>query len=116
MERKLLNLSPYLFIIDKKQEQVSLATSLINFLKGHPSPNAEETPEGVCPNCWGKTEYSGQFYEAIKNNNVDVNSANPNIGWVQDYANKHLSGIKLNDQGENQVCNSCKVTYRKTDA
>jgi hypothetical protein len=88
----------------------------MNFLKGNPSHNTEAAPEGVCPNCWGKTEYSGQFYEAIKNNNVDVNSANPNIGWVQDYANKHLSGIQLNDQGENQVCNSCKVTYRKTDA
>jgi hypothetical protein len=26
-------------------------------------------PEGYCPNCWGREEYGGKFYSAIKKEN-----------------------------------------------
>ena len=25
-----------------------------------------KSPEGFCPNCWGRQEYSGKFFEALK--------------------------------------------------
>ena len=54
-----------------------------------------ESPEMICPNCWGKQEYGGQFYRAIKNEKIDVNQASKHIGWVQEYADKHLLKIQL---------------------
>ena len=71
-----------------------------------------EAPEGVCPNCWGRQEYSGKFYEAVKNEGIDVNNASEKIGWIQDYADKHLSGIKMEKTTEGYVCPKCKVTYK----
>jgi len=70
-----------------------------------------EAPEGICPNCWGKQEYSGKFYEAIKNEGIDVNSASKKKGWIQDYTDKHLTGIKLDSEA---VCPGCKVSYRQS--
>lgn len=90
---------------------MNLLDALLGFLKNNPTPTAGATPEGICPNCWGRDEYGGKFYEAVKNNNTDVNSKNPNIGWVQDYANKHLAGIQLQQQNNELVCQKCKVTY-----
>lgn len=92
---------------------MNVIQSLMNLFKKNETPNVNDFPEGFCPNCWGRTEYGGKFYEAVKNENVDVNSSNPNIGWVQEYANKHLSGIQLKQENEHLVCTSCKVTFKE---
>ncbi len=91
---------------------MSLLNSLLDLLKKKQTLNENDIPEGVCPNCWGRAEYGGQFYDAVKNNNFDVNSKNPNVGWIQDYADKHLSSIQLKHEDDMLVCQKCKVTYR----
>ncbi|MFK7934438.1 MAG: hypothetical protein AB8G22_13080 [Saprospiraceae bacterium] len=94
---------------------MNLAQSLLNFLKGKKNNEAVKAPEGFCPNCWGRYEYEEKMFEAVKNENVDINSTNPNLGWVQEYANKHLSAIELKAAGEDLVCQKCKITYRSVD-
>ena len=84
--------------------------SILNFLKS--GNNSENAPEGVCPNCWGRQEYSGRFFDAMKNEGIDVNRLSEKKGWVQDYAEKHLAGIKLESIGNESVCPKCKVSYR----
>lgn len=91
---------------------MKILDALLSFLKKNPTSNQGGNPEGFCPNCWGKQEYGGQFYEAVKNHKTDVNSKNPNVGWVQDYADKHLSDIQLQKDTEGYICQKCKVTYR----
>ncbi|NNJ88046.1 MAG: hypothetical protein HKP53_01475 [Eudoraea sp.] len=91
---------------------MKLAKSLLELLKKKDKMGTQETPAGMCPNCWGTQEYSGKFYEAYKNYDADVKTHNPNIGWVQDYANKHLAGIALHPHVEGQVCEHCKVVYK----
>jgi hypothetical protein len=81
-------------------------------LLGRKNSSNDDTPEGYCPNCWGREEYGGRFYDAVKNNGVDINSNDASIGWVQEYADKHLNGIELHPDGENFVCKKCKLTYR----
>ncbi len=77
--------------------------------------NSQLTPlQGYCPNCWGREEYGGKFYEAVKNRNVDVNSIDPSAGWVKEYADKHLSGIKLNIVDGSGVCPKCKLTFHES--
>ncbi len=93
---------------------MDLINSLLNLLKEKQTVSKEDIPQGYCPNCWGRQEYGGQFFEAVKNNNVDVNSPNPNVGWIQDYANKHLSAIELKHEDDMLICRKCKLTYRPT--
>jgi hypothetical protein len=90
---------------------MSLVDSIIQFLSNK-EKSEKDAPEGLCPNCWGRQEYSGQFYKAAKNENVDVNAASEHRGWVQEYADKHLSDIKLVKEDDVLVCKVCSVTYR----
>jgi hypothetical protein len=90
---------------------MDLVQSLLDFLKSGHHKDSKKTPVGMCPNCWGTQEYSGKFYEASKNYDADVKTPNPNIGWIRDYANKHLEGIALKPHDEAQVCEHCKVVY-----
>ena len=91
---------------------MNVLNALLNFLKKKQTSDEAETPEGFCPNCWGRQEYGGQFLEAVKNHGLNVNDKNPDVGWVQDYVNKHLSGIALKQEDDKLVCQKCKVTYR----
>ena len=88
---------------------------LINHLKSYlgqsKNNTALETPEGLCPNCWGRQEYAGAFYEAVKTENLDTNNIDQKTGWVQAYAEKHLIGIQLRERDGQLVCNSCNVLY-----
>ena len=100
---------------------MNILKSLLDHLKRKTS-DPDDVPEGLCANCWGRYEYGGQFYEAVKNHNVDINrphgldvgqaDENPNVGWIQDYANKHLSEIALKPAGKGLVCSKCKIVYR----
>ncbi len=90
---------------------MSLFDSILSFLKKE-NKSTNAAPEGFCPNCWGRQEYSSQFYDAMETQNISVNNFSDKKGWVQDYADKHLSGIALKQEVEGQVCSKCKVTYR----
>ena len=89
---------------------MSIAENILEYLRK--GKKEDLAPHGLCPNCWGNQEYGGQFYEAIKNHGLDINAANPEIGWIQDYAEKNLHKIKLEDHGDEYVCPACKITYR----
>lgn len=73
-----------------------------------------EAPTDFCPNCWGRQEYGGNYYEAIKNKGVSINNIDDNRGWIQKYVDENLNGIKLQHyDDENVICNACKVKYKK---
>ena len=72
----------------------------------------QKAPEGFCPNCWGRQEYEGEFFDAMKNEGLDVNNVSQKLGWVQDYADKHLAGVRLQQETTGLVCSKCKITYR----
>ena len=73
-----------------------------------------ETPEGYCPNCWGRQEYEGKFLQALQQENIDLNNIDQKAGWIQAYATKNFEGIKLRDIEDVLECPSCKITYRLT--
>lgn len=75
----------------------------------------EKPPEGICPNCWGRQEYGTEFYKAVKNNMANVNEVDAQKGWIQEYADKHLSGIAVNKSEGSVVCEHCKLNYVKED-
>jgi hypothetical protein len=91
---------------------MSFVNALLKIARKSSAPSSSDTPDGLCPNCWGREEYGGQFYDAVKNRGLDANHKDEDVGWVQDYANKHLTGIRLKRKGDQLVCSKCKVTYR----
>ncbi|MGB5402763.1 MAG: hypothetical protein WBN13_02190 [Robiginitalea sp.] len=83
----------------------------LSFFKKNKTFSAEAAPEGYCPNCWGRQEYGGAFYQAVRNYSHDVDSHDPHDGWVVDYAKKNLAGIQLTPEDDPSLCQNCKVTY-----
>lgn len=96
---------------------MNIVQSLINFLKNRDSSNQSEVPEGLFPNCWGREEYGGHFYDRVRQENLNIHSTVSNVGWIQAYANKHLSGIALQRSGDGHelICQKCKVSYQQSD-
>ena len=96
---------------------MNIVESLVDFLKTKGTPNEQKAPEGLCPNCWGHDEYAGHFYARVKQENLDINSKESNVGWINAYANKHLMGIAVERKGngEELVCAKCSVSRQQAD-
>lgn len=75
-----------------------------------------EVSADYCPNCWGKQEYGGQFYEAVQKEIIDLNNVTQKKGWIQAYALEHFEGIKLKKVQNGMECTACKTTYRPANA
>lgn len=74
----------------------------------------QDVPADFCPNCWGRQEYGGKFYEAVKNEGVDINNVNQKKGWIEAYVTEHLNKIRLYKKDDGTVaCKSCKVGYKQ---
>ena len=91
---------------------MALVENLLNYLTKNKEPKLNTAPEGLCPNCWGRQEYGGNFYNAVKNHGLDVNSKYPEVGWIKDYAETHLKGIRLEVSDDAVGCPTCKITYK----
>jgi len=75
--------------------------------------NNQETglaPEGVCPNCWGKQEWEGEFYKIIKSKDAKPESQTYN-NFIKDVVKK-LDKITLTK--DDYTCETCKVSYKKS--
>lgn len=92
---------------------MNIAERIINLFAGRKELTLADVPQDFCPNCWGRNEYGGAFYNAIKNKGINVNDIQAHVGWVQDYANKHLNDISLKSEAGEVVCEKCKVKYAK---
>jgi len=66
-------------------------------------------PENICPNCWGKQEWEGEFYKKIKANNITLKNNTYN-NFIHEIAEK-LDKIIL--KKDTYQCETCKVRYKK---
>ncbi len=65
-------------------------------------------PEGVCPNCWGRQEWEGEFYKKIKARNITPESNTYN-SFINEVASK-LGPITLKEDA--YECTTCNVKYK----
>ena len=79
-------------------------------LKKYLQSDQSTSPASVCPNCWGRQEYQGQFKEAIQKEEITLNNIDQKKGWIDAYAAKNLHGIRLEKKGNKIVCPSCKLS------
>lgn len=73
-------------------------------------------PKGVCPNCWGRQEYQGQIYEAIKKENLYVKSIDDKKGWIRAYAMENFPKIWLVEKEGVAHCETCQMDYKKIES
>ena len=94
---------------------MNIVKSLLGYVKKNKDLDKTEAPDGLCPNCWGRQEFGGQFYDAVKMHGMDANTKEPEVGWIKDYAVKHLKGIRLKYSDDGAVCQKCKISYRPSE-
>ncbi len=84
---------------------------LISFFKKPISETINESPEGVCPNCWEKQEYDNEIREMYKDKQIDVNNHKANYAFIQDFVVTHIDGIKLKKGNTSFECPTCRAKY-----
>lgn len=88
---------------------MSAFINLLDYIKE--GKKREEVPHGYCPNCWGRLEYGGEFYKAMKQEDIDLNNIEKHKGWIQALASQYLYGIELKKKGRAWECKQCRTKY-----
>lgn len=70
--------------------------------------NNVKAPEGVCPNCWGKQDWDGEYYKFVKGENGNPSEATYN-SFIKDVT-RQLGKITIDKN--NYVCETCKTSYK----
>lgn len=95
-----------------QRKTMSVINNIATFLKKKAKNETIVAPQGFCPNCWGRQEYGGNFYNAMKSEGIDIaNNIDQKKGWIQDYVNKNLSSIVLQRKGTSKTCSVCYSIY-----
>lgn len=84
--------------------------NILDFLNKNPNNSKDNTPEDFCPNCWGRQEYGGHFYKAVKS--LSFKDLEQKKSWITSYVEHNLKGIHLKHKDGKQVCNVCFETCK----
>lgn len=68
-------------------------------------------PEGICPNCWGRQEWEGNYYKLMKARNITPES-NTYTNFIHEIASK-LDKITLKE--DIYECTTCHTKGHKTE-
>ena len=78
------------------------------FNKKKNNETTDKAPEGICPNCWGKQNWNGEFYEVIKGSKNDKRDDTYN-NFINKIVETNISGITINK--DTYTCKTCRVKY-----
>ncbi len=91
----------------------TIIEKLMEFFSRPEKERKDQTPEGLCPNCWGTQEYDNTIRELYKDKQIDVNNKEAHYAFIQKFVVNHLDGITLK-KGQNSLeCPTCHVKYQK---
>ena len=91
---------------------MNLTDSIKRFFKA--KENREpvgEAPEGVCPNCWGRQDWEGNYYKKIKAKNITPES-NTYTSFIHEIATK-LDKITLKE--DTYECLTCETNFKNEE-
>lgn len=80
---------------------------IATFFKQSAEATKNQTPEGVCPNCWGKQEYDNKVREMYKDQKIDATNDDANHAFIRQFVVTYIDGVTLKQQGDSMVCPSC---------
>lgn len=70
--------------------------------------NGEKTsasPKGMCPDCWGHSEWEGKYYEVIKDKHLT--KSNIYESFISKIVNQHV--LTVHKHENKYICISCKT-------
>jgi hypothetical protein len=70
----------------------------------------EKSPQGICPNCWGKQEWDGEFYKLNKGNKLTGNDQTY-TNFIYKIVESNIEGILIKE--DTYDCETCKINYKK---
>jgi hypothetical protein len=88
---------------------MEIVQSLIAFFKKSNDETKNETPDGICPNCWGSQEYDNKIRKLYKDKQIDVNNKDANHAFIQNFVVNQLDGITLKKGNDGLQCNACST-------
>lgn len=88
---------------------MNLKESIKRFFKAKLSNDkTTPTPDGVCPNCWGRQEWEGEFYKRIKAKNIS-----PESNIYNNFINEVVSKLdKITLKEDTYECTTCHINYK----
>ena len=78
------------------------------FTKKENNQPVGDSPEGVCPNCWGKQEWEGEFYEFMKGSKNEKRDETYN-NFINKIVESNIDGIAINK--DSYTCKTCNVNF-----
>ena len=91
---------------------MNLLETLSAFFARSAEETAGETPDGACPNCWGRYEYDGEIRKVARDRQIDVNNGVERYAFIQDFVVNHIDGIRLRHDDRGFICPKCKTRHR----
>jgi hypothetical protein len=88
---------------------MSLIKNIKNyFSKKENNEPTGDAPIGICPNCWGKQEWEGEFYEFMKGSKNEKRDETYN-NFINKIVESNIDGIAI--QKDSYTCKTCNVNY-----
>ncbi|WP_299118901.1 hypothetical protein [uncultured Winogradskyella sp.] len=78
------------------------------FNKKKNNESTGNSPEGICPNCWGKQEWEGEFYEFMKGSKNEKRDETYN-NFINKIVESNIEGIAI--QKDTYTCKTCTINY-----
>ena len=69
----------------------------------------EKTPEGICPNCWGKQEWEGEFYKLNKGNKL-IGNDKTYSSFIDKVVENNVAAITI--KKDTYECETCNVNFK----
>ena len=87
---------------------MSIAQNIKNYFKSKTEgTTTEKAPDGICPNCWGKQEWEGEFYTLNKGSKLVGNDQTYN-SFIHKIVESNVSGMLINK--DTYTCETCKIS------
>ena len=78
------------------------------FTKKSNNESIGDAPKGICPNCWGKQEWEGEFYELMKGSKNEKRDETYN-NFINKIVERNIDGIAI--QKDTYTCKTCNINY-----
>ena len=84
----------------------------------HEVSHGELLDAGICPNCWGREDYNGEFTQYVKDqtkSNINHDKFHKKA-FIQQFVETNVSGIKLKKENDGLICRHCNVSHKHPHA
>lgn len=87
---------------------MNIVQNLKKYFSAKTVSNNNNTPEGICPNCWGKQEWDGEFFRLNKGNKL-IGNDQTYSNFIQKIVESNIEGIAIKE--DSYTCETCKTSF-----